>query len=142
MFNPAIPRGANARESVLLAFASAFALAALFAAINSVYAAERCVMVDFDRLQSEMTAGHAVWLTDGQTQFARGLFLAATPPGHFRLPSGDKAFEVFGVGEDGADIVKFVDGAVSCGYLSLDPGFRAPMADIKSGVVAHAGEGL
>ena len=143
MWHPALPRGAFARLGFIVAMLLEVACW-LAGGLNLARAAEpgRCSMVDFDRLQSEIALGHASWLTEAELNFARGLFTAATPKGDFAYPVGDKAFIVPGAGEDGKDIIKFVDGAMGCGSLVLDPGFRAPFSKLKAGIVSHINDSL
>jgi len=100
----------------------------------------RCRMVDIDQLQAKIAKGEAFYLTDGQLQFARALFIT-TPPVVWQFPMGDKAF-LIPAGEEGHDVVIFLDTATSCERLILGEGASRLLDDVRRGVTMHAGDGL
>ena len=97
-------------------------------------------MIDIDQLEAKIAKGEAFYLTDGQLQFARALFIT-TPPVIWQFPMGDKAFLV-PAGEEGHDVVIFLDTATSCERLILGEGASRLLDDVRRGVTMHAGDGL
>ena len=120
-----------------------FALSSFFVppAAMAATAQSRCRMVDIDHIQASVSSGKAAWLTEGQFNFARALYIA-TPPIFWNMPKGDKAVMLDNPGGDGADVVLFIDGEMSCEEMQLGGQTRKLIDDVGAGKITHVGDGL
>ena len=93
-------------------------------------------MIDMDRISAAVEAGSAHWLTDGQLQFARALFIA-TPPVVYEMPRGDRAILTH---DGGTDMVLFVDGNMFCEILIMRDDQVKNLEAADAGALRYAGD--